>query len=108
MGGPLIEVAERASCKPGDFAKGLLSERVAAFKKHEHRHADQSDLSGGLANGVDAFFEGIADVNGGIDLASACLAQDVAHDLADLGVAAAAADLGHQCREARGVADPFR
>src|SRR5215218_5832047 len=101
MSGSLIKMTERAACKPSDFAKGPLCGGIAAFEEHEHRHAEQSDFSGSLANRVDVFFESIADVNDGIDLASARLAQDVAYDLADLRVAAAAADLRHQRCEAR-------
>src|SRR5215208_6986009 len=85
MSRSFIKMTERAACKPGDFAKGPLGGGIAAFEEHEHRHAEQSDLSGGLANRVDVFFESIANVNGGVDLASARLGKIMSHILREAG-----------------------
>ncbi len=101
-----IEAAIGAARQPGDLAIGVLGHRVVALLEHEHRHAEQAEFAGRLAQIVDLLLHGVADEHHRLHALLAIFLAGVAEHLADLGVAAAAIDARHQRGEFLGSRDP--
>ncbi len=62
-----IEAAIGAMRQPRNFTIGVFRHRIIAFLKHECPHAEQPELTGGLAKIVDGLFHGIADKHQSLD-----------------------------------------
>src|SRR5262249_22911423 len=103
-----IETTVSAAREAGDFAKGLLGDRVEALLEHERRYAKQSEFAGGMTEIIELLFHGVADEDQRLHLRGLGFALGMRDDLADLRVAAAAIDAFHQRREPLGLRDPAR
>ena len=100
-GGVSVEPRIGAAGQPRDLAEAALDRRVAPLLEDEDLDAEEAELAGLRGKVVDRLLQRVADKNKDADLLLAGLAAGVGEDLADLGVAAAAIDAGHQVARAR-------
>src|SRR5262249_41845985 len=107
-GGTRIEPAPCSAGKASDLPEGLLSDYLIALLEHERGHFQHAEFAGQGAEIVDLLLHRVTDKNQCSHAGGGRLAPRLRKYLGDLGVAAAAIDLGHEPRELGAVRNPSR
>src|SRR5262249_13222064 len=101
-----IETTVSAAREAGDFAKGLLGDRVEALLEHERRYAKQSEFAGGMTEIIELLFHGVADEDQRLHLRGLGFALGMRDDLADLGGPPAEIEASQRPREPLALRPP--